>query len=113
MNNWMRTIRRAANGSDRRRSGRLMLEGLFTDRGPVLDLSRGGMRLMSTRKLTGTVTVRVFSHRGTFQVTGSVAWTRRNGFRQHEIGLRFHDVSEELQVTLLEVARAHGLSQAA
>lgn len=90
-----------------------MTESLWSDRGEVLDLSRGGMRLIANRKLKGEITIRLYSFQGTINVTGSVVRTRRIGFRRHEIGVSFEALPASLQQTLVSIACAHGLSQAA
>ena len=94
-----RQIRKGATqirGADRRRFGRLKAgETLACNRGKVLDLSAGGLRLLSRRKLKGMLEVALWDiHRG-LTMQCRVVWTKRLGFRRHESGLTFIDVDPD------------------
>ncbi len=96
-------------GSGRRRTGRRLQESLSSNLGPVLDLSAGGVRILSSRDRQGEQTVDLFSNSGTFSLAGRVVWHRKLGFRKHEIGVEFSDVDEEAAQTLCDIARAHAV----
>lgn len=105
---WMKTRMTATVADNRRRSGRVATQALLSDRGPVLDLSRGGVRLISKRKLEGTITVRLFAHQGVVDLEGQVQWSKRHGMRQHEVGIKFTKVPDKIGDRLMAIARAHG-----
>ena len=88
-------------GGDRRRHGRLKAgETLASNIGRVVDLSSGGMRVLSRRKLKGILDVALWDiHRGV-TLRARVVWTKRLGFRRHESGLKFLDVDPEVARTL-------------
>lgn len=104
----MKTRKTAPVADNRRRSGRVATESLWSDRGLVLDLSRGGIRLLSKRRLDGTVMIRLFSHQGAIDLEGTVQWSKRLGIRQHEVGMKFTNVPDRVGDRLMAAARAHG-----
>ncbi len=79
----------------------------MTTIGPVLDLSQGGMRVLSTRRREGTLNVRIFSYDVTVAVRAKVAWSQRLGFRRHELGISFLEVDEQLASVLKRISTAH------
>ena len=104
------TIRlsRFLGGRDGRRiPGRLPQEQLVSDLGPVLDLSAGGMRVLSTRPLLGMKDVGLRAADFGVKLRTKVAWCRRLGFRRHEIGLTFLDVDEKLAHMLSRISSDH------
>jgi PilZ domain-containing protein len=93
----------------RRAPGRLPQEQLASSLGPVIDLSTGGMRVLAKRPPppTQTLTVRVVSGAVCLDLTCQVAWSRRLGFRRHEVGLTFVDVYEDLALMLSRISLDH------
>ncbi len=77
---------------------------LACTRGKVLDLSAGGLRLLSRRKLKGIVGIALWDVNGGLKLYAEVVWSRRLGFRRHEIGMRFVDVTPELAADLTTLA---------
>jgi hypothetical protein len=78
--------------NERRRHVRLKQATLYSNLGPVIDLSRSGIRVRSTRRLRGQVTLVLFNHSGPHvNLTARVIWSRRLGFRKHVAGLEFVD----------------------
>jgi hypothetical protein len=78
--------------SERRRHVRIKQRSLHSNFGPVIDLSRSGMRVRSTRRLRGKLDVVLFNRNGPdLQVQARVVWSRRIGFRKHVAGLEFLD----------------------
>ena len=71
---------------------RLKQTTLHSSLGPIIDLSRSGMRVRSTRRLRGILPVVLFNRNGPhLNVRVRVAWTKRIGFRKHVAGLEFID----------------------
>lgn len=91
----------------RRIPGRLPQEQLSCDLGPVLDLSPGGMRVLCTRPHLGTMDVGLRGGDVNINLQAKVAWSRRLGFRRHEIGLAFIDVDKELATILSRISGDH------
>lgn len=89
--------RQLTSGADRRVHGRLKAgDTLASNVGTVRDLSAGGMRIISRRKLKGIVDVALWDiHRG-LRLSAEVVWRRRLGFRRHETGLRFLEVNPDM-----------------
>jgi hypothetical protein len=78
--------------AERRRDARLKQRALLSSLGPVLDLSRSGMRVQTTKRLRGTLAVVLFSSNGPhLQIQARVVWSERKGFRRHVAGLEFVD----------------------
>ena len=75
--------------------------------GPVLDLSVGGLRLLSVRPHQGLVRVEIWGHDTDVTVEAKVVWARRLGFRRHELGLTFVDVDEDVQKIIMRIAATH------
>jgi hypothetical protein len=91
----------------RRIPGRLPQEQLVCDLGPVLDLSAGGMRVLCTRPLLGKMDVGLRGSDFGVKLCTKVAWSRRLGFRRHEIGLTFLDVDEKVATMLSRISSDH------
>ncbi len=83
--------------TERRRFGRFKAQRLGCDKGVVLDLSGGGMRLRSNRRMNGRIAVKVWTPREGVTVHGHVVWTRRLGFRKYEIGVEFCDLTPTMK----------------
>ncbi len=103
----MRLSRFLGSRDGRRIPGRLPQEQLVSSLGPVLDLSAGGMRVLSTRPLLGTKDIGLRGGDFSVKLSTKVAWSRRLGFRRHEIGLTFLDVDEELGTMLSRISSDH------
>ncbi len=81
--------------SERRTFGRVKATRLRCNLGVVLDLSGGGLRIRSNRRLQGKKYVELSSHARHVKVLAEVRWIKRLGFRKYEIGMQFRDVTEE------------------
>lgn len=79
---------------EKRQYGRHRPDGLACNLGQVVDLSEGGMRLLSKRERQGSQTV-VFTtpRQGKLTLRGRVAWRREIGFREHVLGVTFEEIS--------------------
>lgn len=87
------TSPRPARGAENRRYGRLKGPGLSCNLGAVIDLSAGGVRVLSKRKVKGRTVV--YFDTGDGQKLGvktRIAWSRRIGFRTYLMGLQFEDL---------------------
>ncbi len=78
---------------ERRRIGRFKAQRLGCNKGVVLDLSGGGVRLRCSRRLSGRIEIKLWTPREGVAVHGNVVWTRRLGFRKYEIGVEFCDLT--------------------
>ncbi len=73
----------------------------------MLDLSRSGMRVRTTRRLRGTLTVVLLSHEGPhLQLQARVVWSERLGFRKHMAGLEFVDPPQNAIRQLMKLGTA-------
>lgn len=88
---------------------RLPQEGLHSNLGRVLDLSLDGMRIVSARvpPEDEPVEVELRDPDGEVCLKARVVWSRRVGFRRHEIGMRFLDMTRELAAKLTRVSLNH------
>ena len=74
--------------------------------GRVLDISAGGMRVLSSRPLKGRQVVELSTTSRRLKVFGDVIWCKKVGFRKHEAGLEYVDRSPELARALGAFATA-------
>jgi hypothetical protein len=81
---------------------------LLSTVGPVVDLSRVGLRVLTTRPLQGTLEVDLDSRLGQLHLRASVIGSRRLGFRRHLVQLKLLGIDETLARKLQDVAAAHG-----
>ena len=90
---------------ERRRCGRFSSgRSLRCNLGAVLDLSRGGLRVLSRRRLDGERLVELFTVDRRLQVPANVIWCDRVGFRKHLVGLEFPASTPELAHHLMAFA---------
>ncbi len=110
--NPIRGMKSPSNLSDRRSPGRVQQEELMCDLGPVLDLSSGGMRILSRRQLRDNIKAKVWAYNFNMILDARVAWTNRLGFRRHEIGLEFINVDESTSKILGRISATHRMRRA-
>ena len=91
----------------RRIPGRTPQELLYCTLGPVLDMSAGGMRVLSTKPWSGSLDVELMGADVSLTVRVKVAWVQRLGFRRHELGLTFVDVDEDVATILTRISAQH------
>ncbi len=90
--------------TERRKSGRVNQGTVACNLGSVINLSAGGLRLLSHRRLNGILSVELWdAHRG-LRLRGKVAWCRRIGFRKHEVGVEFLNITPEIADNLAAMA---------
>ncbi len=90
---------------DNRKHGRLWLGGqVECSLGRILDISRGGARLLSKQRVEGEGLIRIKVTGGVLVVQSRVVWCRKCGFRKWELGLEFYDVTDEVGDILTQFA---------
>ena len=99
-------------GDDRRTTGRLPQESLECNLGPVLDMSTGGMRVLCKRPHQGPLQVCLKASQYSMTLSGQVVWSRRLGFRRHEIGVHFVDVDDDTTQVLSRVSASYRMRRA-
>ncbi len=78
---------------EHRRHGRLNEPGLSCSAGSVIDLSAGGVRILSKRALKGRLDIFFDTNDGPkLGVKTRIAWCRKVGFRAYLVGLQFEDL---------------------
>ena len=92
---------------DRRVYPRLPQALLETNFGPVLDLSLSGMRIRCAKPPIGEVDVELVGSGEWVPLRAEVVWVRKIGFRKHEAGLRFLNVSPETAKQLTRISLTH------
>lgn len=108
------TVRsRETTARSRRQHGRLRIENLPCSLGTVIDLSAGGMRVitskLSAKKAGEIVPVELNSSRHSVVAMAEVTWGERIGFRKHIVGLRFVNLEEEQRKRICAIARAYAI----
>ena len=98
-------------GGTRRRSGRLPQEALVCNLGLVIDISIGGMKVLSRTPHNGSVKIkfRDYPNLGTLEAT--VTWSRRAGLLMREIGMRFENVTPAASSILTQIASMHRIKR--
>jgi len=95
---------------DGRRHGRIQAQVVACSLGEVLDISGGGMRVTSATKpevqVGDELTVTLQSFDGPLAVMVRVVWSKRRGFKRHQLGLQFVNVGDDLRKRLSALARA-------
>jgi hypothetical protein len=92
----------------RRQYGRRYQDSLYSDLGPVLDLSAGGMRVLAARVPRKAVfKVTLMGLETTVTLKARVAWSRRRGFGKRELGLEFVEMDAETRTALTRISSAH------
>ncbi len=95
-----RAVDRASAGLENRSAGRVHAGQLKCNLGRVFDLSSGGVRLLSRRKLRGWQEITLLDKDGGLRIEAEVRWSKRHGLWKHEIGLEFLNVPSDIAVRL-------------
>ncbi len=104
---------------NKRSTGRLRPGSLMCDHGRVLDISSGGMRVL-TRGKPRVSEGKVFpthlrTPAGDLRVMCYTVWLKKIGFRRWELGVRFvdvtHDIRSALSVLAAGIVRESDLSR--
>lgn len=99
-----------AKPENNRRHGRVKCQHIGCTLGTVADLSASGLRIRGPGKprvhVGDCFTMTIQTLQGPMLVPVQVAWAKRLGWRKHEIGLTFREVSPALARALAELAGA-------
>ncbi len=91
-------------GPERRHFGRIRQEDMRCNLGRVLDVSCGGIRIFTHRRLKGRQRLSLINDtESVLMLSADVAWCRRLGFREFAVGLQFVDMSAEQMRYLSEL----------
>lgn len=88
----------------RRRSGRLEIESVGSNLGPVINLSSGGCQVLCMRTPKSPVEVKLVGCGAQLAVRGDVAWIRRVGLFRRIVGIHFIDLTPEQTSQLRSLA---------
>ncbi len=99
-------------GDDRRTGGRFPQESLECNLGPVLDLSTGGMRVLCKRPHQGPLEACLQASQYSMTLSGQVVWSKRLGFRRHEIGVQFVDLDDDTVRVLSRISASYRMRRA-
>ena len=91
----------------RRVRGRLPQAGLYCNLGPVVDLSAGGIRVLTKRPHHGELTVCVDGFDMSLRLQANIVWCKHHGLRCYEMGLEFLYVAEEMGRVLSRISQMH------
>jgi hypothetical protein len=83
--------RTSAETANRRNSRRLPQDNIESNFGPVLDLSAGGMRVISSKALSGVITVSLSGRGFDQKLRARVTRCKKVGFRVYEAAFQFLD----------------------
>ncbi len=95
-----RATDRSYAGPERRGAVRVDVRELKCNLGRVLNISSGGVRLLSWRKLRGWHEITLADSDGGVRIEAEVKWSRRHGLWKHEIGLQFLNVPPDIAAKL-------------
>ena len=92
-----------------RRHGRVRCESVKCSLGRVLDLSVSGLRVMSNKPIkdpedSRTVVLDIFDE--PVEISVSVIWQYKVGFRKHLIGFEFDGIVDDTRRKLTDLARS-------
>jgi hypothetical protein len=94
-------------GPERRTSDRYAPDWLQCSCGHVLDVSSSGLRLLATRSMSGEHELRLWGNESSMSLIGRVMWSRRLGFRRHEVGIQFIAIDDETAAALDAMSSGH------
>lgn len=80
--------------------------------GLVLDISVGGMRVVSRTPHSGVVNIKFRDYPMPEPLHATVTWSKRSGIFMRELGLRFENLTPRLTAMLTQVASAHRFRRA-
>ena len=98
-----RATDRSYDGPERRLAVRVNVRQLKCNLGRVLDISSGGVRLLSRRKLRGRHELKLFDSNVGVHIESEVRWSERHGLWKHEIGLQFLNVTSGIAANLTKL----------
>lgn len=100
--------------SNRRNAGRICVsDDVQSSLGTVVDISATGMRVLSRKPQCGSAEVTLNAPDITLTLQAEIVWSRRAGFRQHLLGVRFLTVDAPSAAILTRIASENRLVRAA
>ena len=100
----------APSGRDARKFGRVRVEITSCSLGEVLDISGGGVRIMSPKKQRfkdgDIIDVMIGSPQGATPVRARVVWIVKRAWRKYEIGLEFLGLTGDARSVLNQIGRS-------
>lgn len=97
-----------ADQTNRRVTGRVKVENsLECNLGRVVDLSAGGLCVVSRKPLDGVVVVTLSDSEGGLTCEAKVVRSLRLGFFRHEVGLQLPPMDDRDRATLTRLAAFH------
>jgi hypothetical protein len=101
----------ATGGVRPRKWGRVRIESLPCNLGCVLDLSAGGLRIRSPKKLGGSVEVILGNGSQRLILQATVVWQKRRGWKSFEAGLSFNELSQDERAQLVKLMHCSTLAR--
>jgi hypothetical protein len=102
----------AYSSRSRRHHGRLLQQNLDCSLGQVIDVSAGGMRVISSQVASGDVRVEIPAREPRIRIPARIIWTKDMGRGQWEVGLQFVGMTPEISKQLSALALSYGLRMA-
>jgi len=96
-------VKSVRTGRQQRKSGRVHIEALPCNLGRVLDLSAGGVRIATNKKLPAVVQIMLGDAQHRLVATATVAWQKRVGWKSHEAGISFGELTPEQKTCLIKL----------
>jgi hypothetical protein len=100
---------------DLRQASRTGVQNLRCDLGEIIDFSHRGMRLAMRRRWRPgqrrEIVLRGYT--GEMLVAARGVWARREGWRQHIVGVAFEDLDPQVEWMLRALAESHAAHEAA
>ncbi len=98
------TVARVRQACEKRRWGRIRTSVLPCNLGRVLDISAGGLRVISRKPLEGTVEVLLGEPQHRVALQAKVAWQRQVSRREFESGLYFGEIAPDVRARLMKLS---------
>ena len=96
---------RLSKAADDRQHARMVLaDRVECSLGLVVDVSRGGARVLAKQRFDGEGMVKIKTDGGMLVIQARVVWCARRGFRKYMLGLEFNGVTDEVSRVLESMA---------
>jgi len=102
-------VERVRAGLQQRKWGRVHIESLPCNLGRVIDLSAGGVRIATCKRLPETVQIILGDRQSHLVVDATVAWQKRVGWKSFEAGVAFGELSAEQRQCLIKLMHSSTL----
>ena len=92
---------------EQRRFGRFKAsKTIFCSHGKVLDVSSGGVRVLSKKPLEGSFEINLGEPGNEVEIEARVAWCKQHGRKKYEVGLELQGVTPQIRQQLCAMARS-------